>query len=75
MARQTSKNRWVHGKVKLAYQPNGSEFAGGREMGEAVPLGTFTLNRDGKDTQLSVYDGHEKRSVIDTFLRTGSFDE
>lgn len=74
MARQTSKNRWIHGKVKLAYTPNGSEFAGGREMGEAVPIGIFTLTRDGQDQHLSVYDGAEKRDVIDTFLRTGGFE-
>lgn len=65
---------WTKGKAKLRYRANPSEFAGGREMGEAVSIGTFTLTKDGKDSHLSVYNGAEKQDVIATFQRTGDFD-
>lgn len=74
MPRQTSKNVWVNGKTKLRYWPNHSEFAGGHEMGTAIPLGSFTRTKDGEDTHQSVYNHYEKQGVIDNFLNTGNLD-
>lgn len=76
MARQTSKNRWVNGKSRLAWRANGSEFAGGHEMGQAVELGLFTLTVEGSAPRyLSIYDGYERGRVIEAFLETGEFPE
>lgn len=80
MARQTSKNRWVSGKRKLAYQPNYCEFAGGYEMGEAVEIGHFYMIEDGskvtwpssdRTASQSVYSKYEHGLVVEEFLSTG----
>jgi hypothetical protein len=73
MARQISRNRWVNGNRKLAYYPNYSEFAGGYEMGTAIPLGYFSLTIGGKAESLhiEVYDRYHYDDMIETFLETG----
>lgn len=76
MGRQTSKNRWVNGKRTLKWFHNPSEFAGGSEMGTAVPLGELVVEENNEVVdKLTVYSGGEMDGAVALFLRCAVVNE
>jgi len=75
MGRQTSKNRWVHGKKTLGWTWNRSEFAGGYECGTRIEIGTFKLVTKGRENEpefFPSFDALNRESIIENFMKNGT---